>query len=309
MNYDNIGKFIKEKRKNANLTQKELASRVGVTDKAISKWETGRGIPDISILDILAKELNCSIIEILKGEDISNDDIKKSDIDNYIKEGINYGKDKYKNFINKIISFLIIFVVLLVFGLNVINIYNQHKKYYPSNNGPDIIHEGQLDVIKGDVEDIKILISKLRNNRGNYNEAEYERITSILNNLDETLNNDLFLKYNGEGLTLNEIYLNEYDLQYKSSIFGLASTIYNKGEKDNNYLNLVYSLAFKDMADYYVDEYSSMYKYELYNPFILRIYMQNRSDIIVSNVYNRISYTRMIKFLLNEVIEVGDINE
>ena len=38
MNYDNIGKFIKEKRKNANLTQKELASRVGVTDKAISKW-------------------------------------------------------------------------------------------------------------------------------------------------------------------------------------------------------------------------------------------------------------------------------
>ena len=100
MNYEDIGKFIKERRKNANLTQKELASRVGVTDKAISKWETGRGIPDISILDILAKELNCSIIEILKGEDISNDDIKKSDIDNYIKEGINYGKDKYKNFIN-----------------------------------------------------------------------------------------------------------------------------------------------------------------------------------------------------------------
>ena len=53
MNYDKIGKFIQEKRKEKNLTQKELANKLGVTDRAVSKWERGVGCPDVSILEIL----------------------------------------------------------------------------------------------------------------------------------------------------------------------------------------------------------------------------------------------------------------
>ena len=45
-----IGKFISELRKEKGLTQKELADKIGVTDRAISKWENGRGMPDISLL-------------------------------------------------------------------------------------------------------------------------------------------------------------------------------------------------------------------------------------------------------------------
>ncbi len=61
MNYDKIGSFIQQKRKSKNLTQKQLADKLGVTDRAISKWERGQGCPDVSILEILTKELDCSI--------------------------------------------------------------------------------------------------------------------------------------------------------------------------------------------------------------------------------------------------------
>ena len=63
MNYEKIGEFIKTKRKEMNLTQKELAERINVTDKAISKWERGQGCPDVSLLEVLSKELNVSILE------------------------------------------------------------------------------------------------------------------------------------------------------------------------------------------------------------------------------------------------------
>lgn len=57
MNYDKIGSFIQQKRKDKGLTQKQLAEKLGVTDRAISKWERGQGCPDVSILEILSKEL------------------------------------------------------------------------------------------------------------------------------------------------------------------------------------------------------------------------------------------------------------
>lgn len=62
------GAFIAELRRELELTQKELADRIGVTDKAVSKWERGRGFPDVAILEILAKELNISVTELINGE-------------------------------------------------------------------------------------------------------------------------------------------------------------------------------------------------------------------------------------------------
>ena len=73
MNYDKIGSFIQQKRKDKNLTQKQLAEKIGVTDRAISKWERGQGCPDVSILEVLSKELGCSILELLKGRKIENE--------------------------------------------------------------------------------------------------------------------------------------------------------------------------------------------------------------------------------------------
>ncbi len=68
MDLKKIADFIKKRRKEIGLTQEELANKLYVTEKAISRWETGRGTPDISLLIPLSKELNVDISEILNGE-------------------------------------------------------------------------------------------------------------------------------------------------------------------------------------------------------------------------------------------------
>ena len=63
-----IGKFISECRKNKKMTQLQLAEKLNVTDRAISKWETGKGMPDSSIMLELCNELEISVNELLSGE-------------------------------------------------------------------------------------------------------------------------------------------------------------------------------------------------------------------------------------------------
>lgn len=72
MNNYITGRIIKELRERKNLTQLELANIICVSDKAISKWETGRGLPDISLIEVLAKSLDVSIIELINGEYVTN---------------------------------------------------------------------------------------------------------------------------------------------------------------------------------------------------------------------------------------------
>ncbi len=67
LNSQYIGSLIKSLRKRAGLTQNELALRIGVGNKTVSKWEQGRGIPDISILPRLSLELDVDIESILAG--------------------------------------------------------------------------------------------------------------------------------------------------------------------------------------------------------------------------------------------------
>lgn len=66
---DNIqfGAFVAQLRKEQGLTQKELADRLHVTDKAVSKWETGKGFPDVKLLEPLAQVLGVSLVELLQG--------------------------------------------------------------------------------------------------------------------------------------------------------------------------------------------------------------------------------------------------
>lgn len=68
MNQEKIGKFIQEQRKKNNLTQAELAEKLNITDRAISKWENGRSMPDSSIMLDLCKELKINVNELLIGE-------------------------------------------------------------------------------------------------------------------------------------------------------------------------------------------------------------------------------------------------
>lgn len=66
------GAVIRRLREKKKITQEELAGMIHVSGKAVSKWETGQGFPDISLLEPLAQALDISVIELLSGEDIRN---------------------------------------------------------------------------------------------------------------------------------------------------------------------------------------------------------------------------------------------
>ena len=78
MDQAKIGRFIAECRKKANLTQAQLAERLGITDRAVSKWETGRAMPDSSIMLELCGVLGISVNDLLSGEAV--------EMNNYSKE-------------------------------------------------------------------------------------------------------------------------------------------------------------------------------------------------------------------------------
>lgn len=64
---------IKALREKSKLTQSDLAEIIGVTDKAVSKWETAKGLPDITLIEPIAKALNVSVIELMTGDYVTND--------------------------------------------------------------------------------------------------------------------------------------------------------------------------------------------------------------------------------------------
>ena len=72
MNTYITGSTIKSLREAKNLTQSQLAQQIGVSDKAVSKWETGKGLPDLSLLEPLGAALGVSVLELLSGELVVN---------------------------------------------------------------------------------------------------------------------------------------------------------------------------------------------------------------------------------------------
>ena len=72
MNHYITGATIRRLREEAGMTQSDLAARLCVSDKAISKWETGRGLPDITLIEPLAAALGISVIELLSGDCVTN---------------------------------------------------------------------------------------------------------------------------------------------------------------------------------------------------------------------------------------------
>ena len=73
----NVGLFIAECRKSKNWTQKQLGEKLGVTDRAVSKWETGRSLPDISLIEHLCELFDLQVSELLAGKKMGEEEYKK----------------------------------------------------------------------------------------------------------------------------------------------------------------------------------------------------------------------------------------
>ncbi len=145
MNPEKIGKFIAECRKEKNLTQEQLASKLGITKNAVSKWERGLSLMDMSLLQPLSNILNVSINEILAGEKIDNKNIEKVSNENIL----NLTKKELENLKAvkmATLSMTVAATILIIYGLiNNLNVnvclillalYNGVYKYckYKYNN-------------------------------------------------------------------------------------------------------------------------------------------------------------------------------
>ena len=91
MDQQQIGVFIQELRKGRGMTQQELADRLGVTNKAVSKWEKGRSLPDVALFEPLCRELEISIPELLAGHRIEAD-AQQQAAEKLLMESISRGK-------------------------------------------------------------------------------------------------------------------------------------------------------------------------------------------------------------------------
>lgn len=108
MNQEKIGLFIAKCRREKNMTQEDLAEKLGVSNKSISRWENGKTMMDISLFEPLCNELDISIIELLNGERVN--DKKKDKL--YTKTLINYSNKVGSR--NKQVILTILFIMSLM---------------------------------------------------------------------------------------------------------------------------------------------------------------------------------------------------
>jgi len=113
-----IGKFIAERRKNAKLTQMQLAEKLDITDRAVSKWETGKAMPDSSIMLELCDVLGISVNDLLCGEVVTMDNYNK-ELENNLLEMIKQKEQADKRLL-RLEIFIGVVVSLILFALVIV---------------------------------------------------------------------------------------------------------------------------------------------------------------------------------------------
>ena len=120
------GKFIAEQRKEQGLTQRELADRLSISDKTVSKWECGNGLPEVSLMLPLCKILGISVNDLLSGERLSDADYRKKAEDNMMdlmKEREESKKKVYLQIALAVMVVLPAFALIMIAGLADIQVW------------------------------------------------------------------------------------------------------------------------------------------------------------------------------------------
>ena len=133
MDLNKIGKFISEERKKKNYTQKQLADILNVSDRTISKWECGKGFPEISLLQPLCEELGISVNELLSGE--------RLDKEKYVKKAeqniVHLVEEKKENR-TKLILILLMGIISIISFVTIIFVVNTYAEII-SKQAKDIL--------------------------------------------------------------------------------------------------------------------------------------------------------------------------
>ena len=110
-----IGKFIAEERKTKKYTQRELADKLSISDKTISKWERGNGFPEVSLLLPLCNELEITVNELLSGERLQAMDYKKKAEENMVNLVKEAQESKKKIIMSAMVGVLVIVAAVPLF--------------------------------------------------------------------------------------------------------------------------------------------------------------------------------------------------
>lgn len=130
MNQEAIGKFIAACRKEKKLTQMQLAEKLNITNRAVSKWETGKSCPDVSIMLELCDILGITVNELLSGERISMENYQKKAEENLIE--LQQKEEKARK------SLLKVELIWLAIAFLVSPVHFAVNYYYPENKGTGV---------------------------------------------------------------------------------------------------------------------------------------------------------------------------
>ena len=298
---NNIGKLIAELRKEKCMTQKELAEKLNITDRAVSKWERGICCPDISLLEDLSKILDIPIHNLISGKR-NKEKITEDTITNTIK----YANDSIRKKIfrisnNILIGIIIIALTLLVFFKKKLQIHFNSK--YKTDLYPYILEKCLVNF-----DNIETNLDVILENQGKYSDEDYKYIINTINKLKDNIliNKDRellkrnyyshteIIDYYKRSINYN-IYTDLYQNNIYHKLINYDKEIFNNLDEYYNLLNK-YNNSLSNLQEFYInDNYYT--------------YIFSKTKVANSVVNNIRSTYQLYNLLLENIIMAGEINE
>ena len=290
MNQEKIGKFIASLRKEQKLTQEQLALKLGVTAKSISRWENGKNMPDYSILKELCNILDIDINEFLSGEKLKKNEIQTHSIENLDQILKEYYKMKKQRNIFKSMAIIIgLIAVSLIVAFNsiflFIGVLNKEEVITDINQYSDVIGINANNKYKDkwgmseeifpesinelDVKDFKMVYLDAWDKQYlaylvvDYSKSEYAKEVERLNNYGIE---DYIGYYNVTGFTNYKLLAMESD-SYQGFVYAITD-----GNNRIIYVEMIFCNYFMDIK---------------YNKHIPHEYLPDGFDATVSNSYRK----------------------
>ncbi len=300
MNQIKIGEFIAKLRKEKKMTQQELADKLSVTDRAVSNWENGRRMPDVSFFKPLCEILGISVNELVVGEKISKNKIASISNETIINTlNVNAkNKKESKNIIKALFAILLILVVLIILIIKnlhpKIDIYNlqmfrkdeknltKASTYKLNNKTYDIyyygINEALLCNLKNDCFDLKTSLK--------YNQTNIENVKKYLKSQTVNGNNNEFMLWDG-GTTIYEnpgysiVFCNTVDGN-RDVYFGVSEML---GDLDGEYCGHEKNPSKKFIRTYHIISVTQDENDEVFMNVTLSNFKEEKATVKINNSY------------------------
>lgn len=301
MNNNTIGKLIAELRKEKGMTQKELAEKLNITDRAVSKWEREICCPDISLLEDLSKILDIPIHNLISGKR-NKEKITEDTITNTIK----YANDSIRKKIFRISNNILIGIIIIALTLLVffnIKLQIQFNSKYKTDLYPYILEKCLVNF-----DNIETNLDVILENQGKYSDEDYKYIINTINKLKD----NILINKDRELLKRNYYSHTEIIDYYKRSInYNIYTDLYQNNiyHRLINYDKEIFNNldGFYTLLNTYNNSLSNLQEFYINDNYYLYIFSKTK---VANSVVNNIRSTyQLYNLLLENIIMAGEINE